>query len=258
MKRLHIVGCPRSGTTLMMELMATCFECDSYCEHEMSVFEEPAGRPRLFFSKQPNDIRYIRRVFLADNNLFVIHMQRDPRAVIASEHQSQPGIYFCNFLVWHACYRAASRLSGHERFLLVRYEDLTVAPDAVQARIQKRFPFLQKKHAFSRYQDHARPSADASMAMSGLRPVSTSRQRNWESHLPRIKAQLQRHPELGRVLVDCGYESDLSWTRMLHAVEAKDFSCRYPTTPQPWKKMETHIRKFFQSRAYLARHGLRS
>src|SRR5262245_13347049 len=91
-KRLHLVGCPRSGTTLMMELMKTCFKHDACCEHEESLFHEPSGNPGLYFSKQPTDIRYLHRVFLRDPNLFVVNLLRDPRDVISSRHQSKPGL----------------------------------------------------------------------------------------------------------------------------------------------------------------------
>src|SRR5690606_16659434 len=38
MPRLHVVGCPRSGTTLLMELLATCFHCQRQNGHELSIF----------------------------------------------------------------------------------------------------------------------------------------------------------------------------------------------------------------------------
>lgn len=54
--RLHIVGRPRSGTTLLMELMATCFENQVACKHEMSIFTPPTKGSKLYFSKKPTDI----------------------------------------------------------------------------------------------------------------------------------------------------------------------------------------------------------
>ena len=51
-KRLHIVGCPRSGTTLLMELVATCFDSGGYCEHELSIFEPVEGGGDIYFTKQ--------------------------------------------------------------------------------------------------------------------------------------------------------------------------------------------------------------
>ena len=52
MKRLHITGCPRSGTTLLMEQISTCFENDGHCAHEQSIFEAVAPSQGLYISKQ--------------------------------------------------------------------------------------------------------------------------------------------------------------------------------------------------------------
>ena len=254
MKRLHIVGCPRSGTTLMMELMRTCFNNNGCCEHEESLFHEPPGHPELYFSKQPTDIRYLHRVFLRDPNLFVLNMLRDPRDVVSSRHQSKPGLYFCNLRVWLDCYRNAKRLEGHARFWTVRYESLTTNPDAVQQDIVRRFPFLAQTNRFSEYHRHAQPSSDSQNAMSGLRPINANRQRNWENHLPRIKAQLQRYPELPDLLMESGYEQDRAWTQLLSNVLPQEFPCRYPESQFFLKTLETRFRKYLQSSAYLARH----
>jgi Sulfotransferase family len=256
MRRMHIVGCPRSGTTLMMELMVTCFENDGYCDHEESIFQEPVGNPNLYLSKQPTDIRYLKRVFLLDPHLFVICMLRDPRSVITSIHKATPDLYFCNFRLWRQCYLSARTIEGHERFLSVRYEDLTADPESVQARIALRFPFLVKRHEFSKYESHAHPSVRSQNAMNGLRPITDSRQRIWEKHLPRLKAELERHPELAEALIECGYEEDKVWTEQLEKVQAREFKCRYSDRSLDLKNLETKIRKYWQSRAYIARHHL--
>ena len=59
MKRLHIVGCPRSGTTLLMELVSTCFASGGYCDHELSIFEPVEDVADIYFTKQPNDIKQL-------------------------------------------------------------------------------------------------------------------------------------------------------------------------------------------------------
>ena len=47
MRRIHIVGCgPRTGTTLMAELMGTCFDINASCQHEESVFALPDAAVR--------------------------------------------------------------------------------------------------------------------------------------------------------------------------------------------------------------------
>jgi hypothetical protein len=240
----------------MMVLMATCFASDGHCEHEMSIFSEPEGSPELFFSKQPSDIRYLEQLFHKDEDLYVIFMVRDPRAVIASIHTAAADMYFCNFRVWKECMDPARRLMEHPRFIRVRYEDLTRDPDAVQADIVARFPFLTAQYPFSGYQTVARPSREALNAMSGLRAISTSRITGWYDHLPRIKEQLQHYPEMTAALVENGYEADDAWLEMLTSVEARTFPCRYPDREPVLKRLETRFRKWLQTRRYLARHHL--
>lgn len=252
-RRLHIVGCPRSGTTLMMELMATCFAKSAYCEHEMSLFDEPDGAPELFFSKQPSDIRFLDLVFRQDPGLFVICMIRDPRAVITSIHGSRPGDYFCNYRVWRECALPASAFIDHPRFMLIRYEDLVNDPDRIQTALEARFVFLEKICKFSEYEERARPSADALRAMSGLRAVERSRVSGWHAHLPRIKAELSKHPEMLADLVTYGYEVDEHWVDLLAEVTAEEFPCRYPDRAPWFKSLETRLRKWRASRRYLAR-----
>lgn len=252
MKRLHIVGCPRSGTTLMMELMATCFESDGHCGHEMSLFELPTGAPTLYFSKQPSDIRYLDFVLDRDPQLYVIFLVRDPRSVIASIHGSNRDQYFCNFRVWSECYNAGLRFQNHERFLSLRYEDLVSHPDKLQIDIEKKFQFLNRKCMFSEFHQISTPTEDAAQALNGLRAVSNDRVKGWTNHLPRIKEQLQRYPELGQVLFECGYEKDSGWLSVLEQAEPEVFPCRYTEKSSFFKKIETQIRKRLQARSYLS------
>jgi hypothetical protein len=240
----------------MMELMTTCFAQDGFCEHEESIFREPCGNPALYFSKQPTDIRYIKKVFLLDANLYVLYLFRDPRDVITSVHKSKPDHYFCNYRIWKECHDASRQFHNHPRFLAVSYEDLTSQPDQVQRRISDQFRFLEKKHPFADYQKFANPSGASETAMSGLRPISSDHQQRWKEHLPRVKAQWKKYPELADVLVECGYEPDRRWLESLKQVTEKDFPCRYPEKVSNFKRWETNLRKYFQTRSYLARHSL--
>ena len=257
MKRLHIVGCPRSGTTLMMELMVACFEKSGHCDHEMSLFEEPDGAPELFFSKQPSDIKFIEQAFKQDPDLFVIYMVRDPRSVITSVHRSRPDEYFCNYRAWKACADAAQKFTDQQRFIKVRYEDLVRDPDVIQQRIEQQFSFLDKRCDFSEYEKVARPSGDSLQAMGGLRAVDQSRVSGWQAHLPRVKAELTKAPEMLLDLIANGYEPDERWTSMLEDVEAVEFPCRYPDKEFFFKTLETGFRKWRAARKYLARRKRR-
>lgn len=62
MKRIHIVGSgPRTGTTLIAEMMIACFEIDLHTEHEDSIYTWPPCRGNIFLTKKPRDILVIER-----------------------------------------------------------------------------------------------------------------------------------------------------------------------------------------------------
>ncbi len=251
MKRIHITGCPRSGTTLMMELMRTCFKCDAYCEHEVSIFEPVSGSPDIYFSKQPSDVKRMEPLLSADRNLYSITMIRDPRSVITSQHKNLPGTYFCNFRIWNDCYQAAKQLKKHPRNIAIQYEDLVQNPDGVQIRIEQAFSFLKKTGRFSDYHQIAKPSKDANAALGGVRQISDERIRSWQNHLPRIKHEWKLHRELEGILIDEGYESDHTWTTQFEGVEPKKGTCRYPDKQNPLKKLEYTIRTRRKTAKYI-------
>ncbi len=256
-KRLHIVGCPRSGTTLLMELVATCFDSGGYCEHELSIFEPVETDGDVYFTKQPNDIKQLRHIFHADQLLYVIYLGRDPRAVISSKHRENPEQYFCNYRVWSECDSAAQRYRGHPRFLELRYEDMVSRPDDVQALITQQFPFLRQRHRFSEYHLHAQPSAAAERAMSGLRKVNPDSLDKWRGHLPWIAEQYRRHPALADDLIRLGYEPDKAWLSALDGVQPREFPCRYPERRPYLKEWEKSVRVYLKSRRYLQRRAPR-
>jgi hypothetical protein len=253
MRRLHITGCRRSGTTLLFEMLATCFEHDDHCEHEQSIFVPVQEQPgTLFFSKKPSDITHIHKIFAADPELFVIYVRRDPRAVITSIHPTRSDVYYASFERWLRYERAVKPLLGQPRFHLVSYEQLVTEPDQVQAEIAAKFNFLKQQHLFSEFHEHANTSEKAQISLKGLRPISTSSLTAWQAHLPRIQFQLERYPELARTLVEYGYEPNDDWLKQLEGVRAK------PQTygekrPGFFKRLETDLRYQLKSRDYLGR-----
>lgn len=142
--RLHIVGSsPRSGTTLLFELISACFDIEKIGDHEVSLFHAPRGVTGPMVSKKPTDLVHASRVLRWDKNLHVIYMQRDPRDIIVSEHGSRPGEYWCDFDVWRRNQRFRDKLGQHPRLFECRYETLVCNPDAEQERLAKAFPFLR-------------------------------------------------------------------------------------------------------------------
>src|SRR5256885_11036539 len=84
--RIHITGAARSGTTLMLALMATCFGIDGAVEQETRLWRAPVRGRRIVLTKQPQDERLALFLTRLDPRLHIIYMLRDPREVIVSVH----------------------------------------------------------------------------------------------------------------------------------------------------------------------------
>lgn len=253
--RLHVVGCPRSGTTLMMEMLVVCYEHEGQCEHEETFFVPPETERGLYISKQPNDINWIEPIARKDPRAFFVAMIRDPRSVVCSMHAGHQDMYFCNYRIWKKAERALSRLSDLDNVVVVRYEDLVCEPDAVQQRIETRYPFLCRKHRFSEFHHYARVSDAASKALGGVRPVQ-NQSPGWKKHLPRLKHQIEANPGMLEDLIKLGYEEGHAWQEMLADVEPELFRCRYLDRATPLKDLESRFRIGRKIKRYLAERDL--
>lgn len=227
-KQLHIVGClPRSGTTLLTELMVNCFEIDAFTEHEYSIFKRYKQPYHILCTKKPNDIKRVRVPLSVNPNLYVIYVLRDPRDAISSRsHQAnnQNKNIWGNLGTWLKHHQIAERLADNPRFFTVKYEDLVSAPDVMQAYIQNKLPFLTKRINFSDFHKVAKPSEKSNAALGGARPISTASIGTWRTRKPYIKAQIERystaHDNIADTLVKIGYEKDISWLDELSDVIA--------------------------------------
>lgn len=256
LKRLHVVGCPRSGTTLLMQMISNCFAHDGSCDHEQTVYLQVPADSGLYLTKQPTDILHIGYILDRDPELYVIAILRDPRAVISSIHDAQQNQYFCNYPIWERCWYAIEALNMHPQFMSLRYEDLIADPDAIQHQIKQRFPFLAETSPFSNYHQSAKPDANTVNALGGLRQVDPQSLSKWKKHLPRIKEQVQRYPEMQMALEALDYEATDEWQNILQDVEPVDYPCRYPTHPNWLKEMEKKLRIRFKAKRYLNQRGL--
>ena len=206
-RRIHVVGSsPRTGTTLLLELLVAGFAIDASADHETSVFERPPRGSGIHCTKNPRDLLVAGPLLRIDRNLWLIHMVRDPRDVVVSRHRRDPGKYWTNLRLWKDRQPAARELASHPRFLTVRYEDLVREPDAVQDRIAAWMPFLPKRAPFSAFHRTAKPSEDALDALRGLRPIDTGSIGAWRRHKPRLAAQLALHGSIQDDLERLGYE----------------------------------------------------
>lgn len=253
-RRVHIVGCRRSGTTLMMELLWYAYPFTGRAEHEQSVFVPPPPGQTLYLSKKPPDTLHIETVFRADENLYLIAMLRDPRAVMTSRHPSRPDVYFSDYVRWARYVEALRAFDGHPRFLQIRFEDLVQDPAGTQSRVEQRLPWLARKRAFTDYPQGAEVGERASRSLGGLRPFDAQRISAWREHLPRVKSQLAEHPDMPQRLIDAGYEQDADWTAALEGAPA--YHQRYKDGgPGGLRRLETRLRFARKTRRYLRRLG---
>lgn len=229
MQRIHIVGCgPRTGTTLLTELMISSFEIDLHTDHEDRIAKCPPRNGKVFLTKSPKDIVLIEPILKWVKNLHVIYMLRDPRDMIVSKHRSNKDQYYSNLEYWFNFMPFAKRLQGHPRFMQIRYRDLVNDPDGVQDLIRKKHPFLIQKHKFSEYHKVAKPSSDSKMALGDVRPVSGGSIGNWRQHKARVLGQIRLHGSISDDLIELGYEEDTQWEKELEGV-VPDLSKQHPS-----------------------------
>lgn len=220
LKRIHIVGAGRSGTTLMFHLLVNGFEVDGYSPREQSVINVPNPLASgIYCSKDPRDTRIARLLLRCDPGLWMVFMLRDPRDVIVSRYGKRPDLYWIDVPVWRQAQAVAKRAANHPRFMVVRYENLVTRPDDVQAQLTRWMPSLTVKAPFSQYHLTAEPSKQSLRAMGGLRPVSIGSIGAWRAHKPRIVGQMSLYGSLAQELIELGYEPDDSWLESLVGVE---------------------------------------
>lgn len=240
-RHLHIVACsPRTGTTLLHEVIVTCFKVDKHYEHEIRFHLVSGEDGQFVVTKRPKDTMYMPDV-IDDPGLYVIYLLRDPRDTICSRHGKDKNIYYSNIRLWRQMHGYAKRLAGHERFLEVRYEDFVRDPDATQRLIMKKFPWLEKRHDFSAYHEYAQVSEKSQTAMHGVRPIAPTSVGVWTENPGRIKAQQMIHGSLTPDLVECGYESSGDWEKVLDDVEPDTTRSLYPERLYFWRRISQYL-----------------
>ena len=236
MKRIHIIGSsPRSGTTLLAEVMKTCFKIDNYCEHEAPICKQLPRNGEIFLTKQPREIGAVRFPLKFNPELYVICVVRDPRDSIVSKHSGAVNEYYCSLKFWKYFVKNYHKNKNNSRFITIKYEDLVSYPNKIQEEIQSRLPFLEKYCNFSEYHLNANVSVASNKAMNNLRPIEPKGIGNWQSHLLRIKQQTSIHGDIENDLIYFGYESDAYWKNKIHelpfhyysSVTGEDFNYKF-------------------------------
>lgn len=247
-RRIHITSSgPRTGTTLLAEVMKTCFEIDCYCDHEapLSRSNSSFGNCDTILTKYPSEIRYFKKILEWDPKLFVICIIRDPRDMVCSYHGKIKDKYYCDLEYWLNFIKDFDEIKEMDRVLLIKYEDFTENPDLVQELIMRKIPFLSKKHSFSDFHLYANPVNDSIKALKKLRPIESKGIGNWKNHLPRIKQQIQKFDSIDSSLIDYGYETDESWSQLLENVKSENFETFKQGLESRWKNKKSLILTYF-------------
>jgi hypothetical protein len=127
---------------------------------------------------------------------------------------------------------------------------LVSQPDEVQEQMVRAFPFLEVKERFSSFQNASSVSEDAKLALNGLRAAAADRINGWRNHLPRVKEQLDQHPDLPHILIRNGYESDTQWLRIFDGVSSchhkswQDSGAHFLKRIDRWQRRERKIRNY--------------
>ncbi len=229
MKRIHIVGSgPRTGTTLLAEVMAACFHIDHTCEHEAPICADQPTDGNCFLTKQPGDMAYVGLPLILNPDLYVVCIIRDPRDSIVSFHNKSPGVYWTGLRYWKLFAKKYDTLARHPRFILIKYEHFVRNPNEIQRHLMDKMPFLKMKYRFSEYHLVAKPSALSQKALKEVRSIESSSIGNWINHLARVKQQILIHGSITEELVRFGYEPDESWERTLDGIKVQKYKTARP------------------------------
>jgi len=174
-----------------------------------------------------------------------------------SKHKIAGDSYYSNLRLWREQHDYADSMKTHPRFIQVKYEDLVSDPDRVEASLVADIPWLECAHLSSEYHLHATLSKQSERAMHGLRSINTDSIGRWRSNLPRVAAQIEQHGDISQTLIDCGYETDCSWTQELEGVVPDRRPSRYPDKVSVWDRFRKDLNIYLKTSAYRQRRRLK-
>jgi hypothetical protein len=243
MERIHVVGVgPRTGTTLLAECMAACFEIDAVEPHEAPLTAHRRNA-EIYLTKRPLDLAFVGPRLRLDRHFHVLCMLRDPRDAVVSRHGSDYTRYWTPLGIWKWQIAHVRRFLPHPRFLLLKYEDFVSDPDRVQRTISERLPFLRRRALFSSFHEVASPSDRSIAALGGVRPISEARIGNWRHHLPRLAGQIEAFGALGAELIEFGYEPDTAWESVLASVPPDRSDSHWSLDKGVHRKLRRQLRR---------------
>jgi hypothetical protein len=233
-----IGGCARSGTTLMLSILSSSprifafpRETGLFCptvyrgRRRASDMNAPFSRYRFYrhllyqniprsarrwCEKTPKNVLQFGRILdHFDGRVRLIHMVRDGRDVVTSQHPRDPSKYWVAPQRWVEEVRAGLAWEEHESVLTVRYEDLVADVHGQLSRLEE---FLDED--LRGLADDWQDRAAVRLSVAWFDEVQATHSRSigrWKD--PRHRAvveQLMALPEAGELLERLGYEATLA------------------------------------------------
>ena len=244
-KRLHIVGCSRSGTTMLHMAMTAFSGVQFHYEESETIVPLLAERlralaayrragigrrdGRFFVTKRAAGWHHPRATerltaLAARENIGVILVVRDPRDVLLSSHDGRGGVAdYVDAAHWRRSVEAGYRLTdaladAPTGFLIMRYEDMVAAPATSAARLRESFGLRPKTgspgfHALAHNVANAGKAFDDYLleAVGKVRDLDPASVGKWRRQETDPAAPLRSDPEIAalhaRFCADHGYDA---------------------------------------------------
>lgn len=240
-QQLIICGYPRSGTSLLYNMMSTTLKTNfEFLEFE-KYFMYTLHKMGNIASKAPldiNHIEYLDSLNIHRKRLVFIVVIRDIRDILISRHPNNPEMFFIGYdhSFWHNydaidswSYVAPGIIDISKKVRLaqlkpytftVKYEDLVSDPDDVQRQLEV-FSNYTFELAFSQYHTKQDKMAyrysgryeakDKSLVLEGTKVQSRVAKWKDPKYRERIIEQFTCCPELLDLLIEYGYEDNKDW-----------------------------------------------
>lgn len=203
-KRIGVLSNPRSGTSLMVRLLILGFDV-------AGMSPEFSGEDVYHYRIPPSSLELV-----GDKSYYVIHIVRDPRAVITSKHPSSPDDFLIDFKDWEENHSRCGALYNKVNVCEVKFEDVLRVPEKVQQTVSN---FLQLQ-IVSKFRDCASIGSSSlyrwsemDLEMGGARALDINSVHRWSQPecIPRLREQLLKYPQMIDTLISLGYEENADW-----------------------------------------------